>query len=73
MAPESVEILLLGDERAEVRVEVQRGRQGVERLRAVAGQAPVARQVIVQEGFVGVLASARSSESIACARRLVRL
>ena len=39
----------LGDQRTQIRVEGKRGRELVEGLGAVAGQAPVAGQVIVQE------------------------
>ena len=49
-------VRLLGDERSKVGIELERGREGVERLGAIAGQAPVAGQVIVQQGLVGMLA-----------------
>src|SRR5262249_5818725 len=56
IAPELVEILLLGDERAELGVDLEGRREGAEGLRGVAGQAPVTGEVILQQGVVGMLA-----------------
>ena len=47
--------------------------QGIDGLGGIAGQAPVARQVVVQQGFVGMGSKARWSASMAWASRLVRL
>ena len=54
VAPERVEVRLVGDQGAQVGVEVQRRGQLVERLGGVVGQAPVAGEIVVEQGLVGV-------------------
>ena len=55
VSPESVEVGLLGDRGSKVGVEVEGGGELVERLGDVAREAPVARQVVVQQGGFGVV------------------
>ena len=63
MATQSIEIGLVGDQRPQFGLLLERGGKRIERLGIIAGQRPVARQVVVQERFVGILTN-RSFERV---------